>query len=353
MSLRLRQEVQGVPRAPGLIAPSAAEGISGAQRRARALVVAAGLLQHADGRWLIAQRAPGKSDGGLWEFPGGKLHPGESAAQALRRELIEELGIMIDGAQALAVVRWSTPARRIHLHGLCVRTWAGEPQALEHAQLRWAHARELIHYAMPTPDVPLRARIALPAQYLITPEPEAAPSRFLRDLALSLQNPHIGMISLRAKALDADARARLAERLLRVARDERPDLIVLVHDDCALVERLGFDGAHLSSRALAAAGTRPLAPGRWLLASCHTYADLAHAERLVVDAAVLGPVLPTLSHPGARTLGWRAFAGLARRTWVPLYALGGVGPAHAQQATASGAIGVAGIRAFFRASVAD
>ena len=82
-------------------------------------------------------------------------------------------------------------------------------------------------------------------------------------------------------------------------------------------------------------------------ASCHDAADLTRAHSLGLDFAVLSPVLPTQSHPGAQTLGWDGFKALTGNALLPVYALGGIGPAQLPLAWEAGAQGVAGIRAFW------
>lgn len=316
--------------------------------QSRALAVAAGLLQNAEGRWLVAQRPEGKADAGLWEFPGGKLKPGESAFRALARELREELGVEIEQGEALAVVR-HVGARRIHLHGWVVRQWRGIAIAREHQALKWVAAPDLIQFPMPAPDGPLRARVALPRHYAITPDPDDR-TDFASELRRTLTRSDLGIISLRARPRSSDAYARSAEQFLRTVRAERPDLLALIHGTPDEAQVLGFDGAHLSSAALAAAHSRSATP-MWLFASVHNAREIALAESLGVDAMVLAPVGATETHPGAPTLGWQRFAALTRRTATPVYALGGLQPAQLGHAHAHGAFGLAAIRGYWDASV--
>jgi len=101
--------------------------------------VVAGVLVDASGRILIAQRPPGKHLAGMWEFPGGKLEPGETPMAALERELDEELGIAVDPStfEALIRVPWRYGDREMLLEAVLVRGWKGEPQALDAATLAW------------------------------------------------------------------------------------------------------------------------------------------------------------------------------------------------------------------------
>ncbi|MGE3301784.1 MAG: (deoxy)nucleoside triphosphate pyrophosphohydrolase [Hyphomonadaceae bacterium] len=125
------------------------------------IVVAAAVLDK-QGRVLIAQRPPGKAMAGLWEFPGGKVEPGETPEAALIRELEEELGLAV-AAEALEPIVFASHAYAdfhllMPLYG--VRAWDGAPRALEHAAIAWADADALAHYPMPPADAPLLASLS-------------------------------------------------------------------------------------------------------------------------------------------------------------------------------------------------
>jgi 8-oxo-dGTP diphosphatase len=117
-----------------------------------------------------------------------------------------------------------------------------------------------------------------------------------------------------------------------------------------LVDAVGADGVHLNGRRLASTGRRPLPADRLVAASCHGAADLRRAEGIGADFAVLSPVLPTASHPGATTLGWEGFAELADAARIPVYALGGMHPGLMDRAWGCGAQGIAGIRGLWPAA---
>jgi 8-oxo-dGTP diphosphatase len=99
--------------------------------------VAVGVLLDAQGRFLLASRPAGKVYAGYWEFPGGKLEPGESVEAALRRELHEELGISIDAAEPWQVEVVDYPHARVRLHFCKVRAWRGEFEPREGQSLAW------------------------------------------------------------------------------------------------------------------------------------------------------------------------------------------------------------------------
>jgi thiamine-phosphate pyrophosphorylase len=132
------------------------------------------------------------------------------------------------------------------------------------------------------------------------------------------------------------ARAALALRLSRL-----PGLVLLVAGDMALARQVGARGLHLPE-----GGGRPprLRPRGFLVTvAAHSLTALRRAKALGADAAVLSPVFPTASHPGAPTLGPLRFAMLARAAGLPVYALGGITAGNAPRLLASGAIGFAAI----------
>ena len=106
------------------------------------LVVAAAILDAA-GRVLIAERPPGKPLSGQWEFPGGKVEPGESEEAALARELAEELGIEVTGARAMMRLNHRYPDRAVELSLWVVESYRGEPQALDGQRLKWVPRAQL------------------------------------------------------------------------------------------------------------------------------------------------------------------------------------------------------------------
>ena len=99
--------------------------------------VAVGVLVRQDGNFLLTSRPAGKAYAGYWEFPGGKLEKGESVAQALKRELEEELGINIGQAQPWKTEMVDYPHALVHLHFCKVFEWTGELQMREGQQYAW------------------------------------------------------------------------------------------------------------------------------------------------------------------------------------------------------------------------
>lgn len=109
----------------------------------------------AEGRVLLAQRPLHKAEGGLWELPGGKVEPGEGDAEALRRELKEELGIEVEVGPEVGRVQVEFPERDLLLVAYHVPDWRGSPEALEAPALEWLTADQLDRVACPPADRPL------------------------------------------------------------------------------------------------------------------------------------------------------------------------------------------------------
>ncbi len=123
----------------------------------RTVLVSAVALIDVDGRVLLAQRPQGKTLAGLWEFPGGKVEPGETPEHALIRELEEELGINT-WASCLAPLTFASHSYEdFHLLMplFACRKWEGTPHGREGQTLKWVHAKDLKSYPMPPADIPL------------------------------------------------------------------------------------------------------------------------------------------------------------------------------------------------------
>jgi 8-oxo-dGTP diphosphatase len=111
------------------------------------------------GRVLIARRRPGSSQAGLWEFPGGKVRPGETPEACLAREIEEELGVEVNVEGFFAESVHAYAERTIRLRAYRVRSTGGTPVALDHAELRWVSPRELGRYAFCPADLPFVQRL--------------------------------------------------------------------------------------------------------------------------------------------------------------------------------------------------
>jgi 8-oxo-dGTP diphosphatase len=314
---------------------------------AAAIHVMAGVLMDADGRVLLAQRPPGKHLAGSWEFPGGKLEPGESAHDGLARELAEELGIAAEVADPLARIPWAYGEKRLLLDARLVRRWQGVPAALEHTALRWVdpHTADLTDLA-PADRAILQA-LRLPHRYPITPadvppEARAACAGMLRDALMRGER----LLQLRLPRWSVAQVRDLAAELLPLAREKGAHLLLNGDPEGARLLGPGA-GVQLRAAQLGALAERPLPWSQPVGASCHDDRELALALALGADFATLSPVAVTATHPGAMPLGWATFGALAEAASLPVYALGGMGAGDEAQARALGGQGVSGIRGFW------
>ena len=306
--------------------------------------VAAAVIRGTDGKILIARRADSQHQGGLWEFPGGKVEAGESVEMALGRELQEELGITVESARPLIKVQHDYPDKQVLLDVWEVSSFTGQPHGAEGQPLAWVTQRELADYEFPAANEPIVAAARLPDQYLITPDRLETP-QLLRGLKKAVADG-IKLVQLRApngydpkyRDLAVDATGLCAGKAQLMLKGP--------------LEWLGdfpSAGWHLTAAQLRkyAAKGRPLSKDRWLAASCHNAEELALAEQMDVDFVTLSPVLPTQTHPDTQPLGWEQVQQLIAGFSKPVFLLGGLGPDDRQQAWAIGAQGVAGIRAFW------
>jgi 8-oxo-dGTP diphosphatase len=307
------------------------------------LHVAAAVIEDGAGRILLAKRPKHLHQGGLWEFPGGKVEPGESCRDALSRELQEELGIQLRKATPLIRIPYCYPDKKVLLDVWRVSAFNGEPHGAEGQAIRWVGRDELPAYAFPAANAPIITAARLPERYLITPEPgeAAAWPLFLERLERAFANG-IRLVQLRAHALaEADYR-RLADKVVKLAH--RYHARVLLNAPPERVAPLQADGVHLSSRRLLSLKQRPLGAECWVAASCHNQTELQKALSIGVDFIVASPVKATASHPGAVPLDWDGFHRLTEQATVPVYALGGMSEADLAEARQHGGQGIAAIR---------
>ena len=312
-------------------------------------VVAAAIVNGA-GEVLLARRLPHVHQGGLWEFPGGKIEHGEDVKQALVRELHEELGIDVDRCRPLIRVHHQYPDKSVLLDIWRVSRFHGDIHGREGQPVRWVRTQDLDKYKFPAANVPIVRAVKLPPFYAVTPEPDDIPA--FVDRVAQLVNGGIRLIQLRAKSLDSEMYSGLARQLIKICRQGNCDLLLNSDADTAIT--LNAAGVHLSSERLMALDKRPLPRDKWVGASCHNAAELRHACAIGVDFAVVSPVLPTASHPGEPTLGWERLYELTELATVPVYALGGMRPEYLPTCYAHGAQGMAAIGAIWNnASMAD
>jgi 8-oxo-dGTP diphosphatase len=306
--------------------------------------VVAAAIEDELGRILITRRHDHTHQGGLWEFPGGKLEAGEAPLQGLERELREELGILPLDPEPLIRITHHYEDRSVVLDVYRVSRYAGEPKGMEGQPLNWLSPEAMEPEAFPAADRPVINALRLPPRYLISGGDPEHTEQFLERLDRSLKTD-LKLLQLRAHELTDEAYLKLAETVLPICHRHQARVLINRPGNPSAWLGLG-DGIHLNRHQLMAISQRP-ANAHWVGASCHDPSELARAEALGLDYALLSPVLRTVSHPQAQPLGWERFRHWVERVNLPVYALGGMGWDDMLRARQHGAQGVAGISGFW------
>jgi 8-oxo-dGTP diphosphatase len=300
--------------------------------------VVAAVITRPDGAFLLGQRPAGKVYAGYWEFPGGKIERGEAPGAALSRELNEELGIEVRSAYPWLTRDYDYAHAAVRLRFFRVTGWSGVPHGRENQRFTWQMPDAITVDPLLPANGPILRALGLPAEYAITNAGELGEREFLARLDHALARG-LKLLQVREKSMSGTALLRFATKVVR--RAHAGGARVLVNADAELAKRAGADGVHLTAAQL----MNQLRPAWGLIgASCHDAAELARAQALGVDFAVLGPVAPTPSHPGATGLGWDKLAALLRDCPLPVYALGGMKATDLDAAQRCGAHGISMMR---------
>jgi len=301
--------------------------------------VAAAVVTGPDGRFLLGQRPAGKVYAGYWEFPGGKIEPGETPLAALKRELHEELGIEVELAYPWLTRDYDYAHAAVRLRFFRVVRWSGSLHGRENQRFAWQLPDAISVDPLLPANAPILRALRLPPVYAISNAAELGRREFLARLERALAKG-LKLLQLREKEMSGEALYRFAAEVVRLAHGLGAQ--VIVNGDAGLAQRAGADGVHLTSAQLKQLDRRP--SSGLVGASCHNAGELARAQALGVDFVVLGPVRPTPSHPGATGIGWEPFAALLNDCPLPVYALGGLRPADMETAWCCGAHGISMMR---------
>lgn len=309
---------------------------------------AVGIIQRDNGMVLLGERPAGKPWEGYWEFPGGKVESNETPAQALKRELQEELGIIVTRFHSWITRTYNyearydqagklvTPAKTVKLHFFIVVDWQGDPVGLEEQQLSWQNPEKLTVGPMLPANTPILTALSLAPTYAISNLKEMGEALFFERLRLALENG-LMMIQVREPHLPKQDLMLFAEHVIALAKPFEAK--VFINGDVSIAQQLNASGVHLSAQRLM---QLKIKPEGWLVgASCHNAAELAHAQQLGLDYVTLSPVKATLSHPSAAPLGWDAFNQLIAGYSLPVFALGGMLREDLNAARSYGAHGIA------------
>lgn len=295
---------------------------------------------------LISKRAANVHQGGLWEFPGGKVELGESVQCALRRELAEELGIEIaladNSLSPLIQIHHDYGDKQVLLDVFELSAFNGTPFGQEGQQVRWVPVSELEKFEFPAANTPIISACQLPFRISITPALTTLADA--RQYLEHLQSIDISHVILRQPGWHIEQYCSWAEVLLSEFEGSR--LRVLLHGDPTLLKNI--PGAHVHLPAAIALRHQSLSDYKnaSFSMSCHDRLELDHARELGVKFVTLSPIAVTSSHPEAIPIGWKCFSSLVDGTNVPVYALGGMTDSDVSVARQHGAQGIAAITAW-------
>lgn len=244
--------------------------------------VAVGVVLRADGSVLLGQRVAGKPYAGWWEFPGGKLERGETVAQALARELHEELGIEVRRSTPWVVREFVYPHARVRLHFRRVDAFGGEPVSREGQAFAWLKPDSIDVAPLLPATVPVIGWLRLPPRLAWSAAAALGEARFLASLERRLREGRVAALVFDEPQLRATERFdALLHEVARLCREYRALLLTgPSHPDSP-----GFDGRLLAPEALATASARPA--GRLVGAMVSDGGGLADAARIGLDFAVL------------------------------------------------------------------
>ncbi|MGC8121596.1 Nudix family hydrolase [Marinobacter sp. VGCF2001] len=297
-----------------------------------------------DGRVLIARRPDSAHQGGLLEFPGGKVEAGETVQQALCREILEETGVVLSESSLEPVIgiRHDYGDKCVFLDVWLSHSAHGEPEGKEGQPVSWVSPDTLKDEDFPAANRPIIRALRLPHRLAVTGVVENGPAGDARFRAALDRIEPGSLVVLRAPALPQQAYLELASAAGNLCRERGVGLIL--HGPAALSGLVpGAGGLHLPWHEAEQLSERPVETDLWLGVSCHSAEQMRHAERLGADYVLLGSVLETASHPGQPGMGWSLFRELVATANVPVYGIGGLGPEHEPRVRALGGQGVAGI----------
>jgi 8-oxo-dGTP diphosphatase len=298
------------------------------------LRVSVGMLINEQNQFLLTSRPEGKAYAGYWEFPGGKIEVGETAYDALKRELLEEIGIIVTQARPWLVQHFDYPHAHVELSWFQITDWQNEIQPQENQAFSW----QTLNHLTVKPILPACSIIfhwlSLPNIMTLSNVANIGESAFLAQLQ---QHPTPSYLILREPQLNTQQFAQLAEKVMAIMADKT----VIFHTHIELAKQLGASGVHMSSLDLMRCENKP-ENLQWVGASIHSAIQLEKANSLGLDYAFLGPVLPTSSHAHQSTLGWSDFqAQLQHQNRMPIFAIGELTPDDLAMAQTYGAHGIA------------
>ena len=293
--------------------------------------VVAAVITRPDGSFLMADRPAGKVYAGYWEFPGGKVEPGETTRAALARELQEELGIVVRSAAPWLTRVHAYEHATVRLNFFRLTAWQGEPHPHEGQRIAWSRPTDAPLAPMLPANTPIFRALRLPPAIALVSVADGQSARPSAGLEAALE-ADLRLVIVRG----AKSGAVFGEGATReaIARARARGVQLLVEAEASPTAPVGADGVHLSPAQLANITERPA--GELAGASCRDAHDLERAEALRLDYALLEPHAESSAH----SADLAAAAALLPRA-LPLYLAGRLAAGELLAAQARGVHGIA------------
>ncbi|MCW8900653.1 MAG: Nudix family hydrolase [Gammaproteobacteria bacterium] len=310
--------------------------------------VAVAVIKNQHGQIFIAKRPKDSHQGGLWEFPGGKVENNETVLAALKRELVEEVGISLVHASSLIRIHHDYTDKSVLLDVWCVDNFAGKAFGKEGQKTCWVNVDDLAAYDFPDANLPIIKALNLPDRYMITGKFDSE-AELLSRIQSGLEQG-IKLIQFRAPGLDEDVYFNYAEKIYSACQEKKSKLFLNTsYEKFRKFYAAKFShGLHLNSEEIALYTSENKDEELLTSTSIHNYDELLMAEEKNIDFAVLSPVNKTLSHPDSVPIGWEYFKELTDKTNMPVFALGGMTEKDIIIAKEHGGHGIASIGAFWK-----
>ena len=310
--------------------------------------VAVAVIQNSDGQYLIAKRPQKSHQGGLWEFPGGKVENNETVLDALKRELFEEVGITVIVATPLIQIHHNYDDKSVLLDVFMINEFSGEAFGKEEQKIRWICLNEFSSYNFPVANKPIIKAIGLPDKYLITGEFKDE-EELLARISLAIKKG-LKLVQFRAHNLTEKKYFEYAKNIYSLCEQENIKLLLNTEIDKYIKHQANHfsHGLHLRSLEFKRYSPGIVDDDLIISTSIHNQNELLLAEKNNVDFVVLSPVNNTQSHPDVIPLGWDNFNQIARKSTIPVFALGGMTETDLQTAKLMGAQGIAAISTFWQ-----
>ena len=302
--------------------------------------VAVGVVKNDLNQVLISLRRSDADQGGLWEFPGGKVDPGEDVQSALCREFKEELGINPTRFFPLKKIVHQYSDKKVLLDVWMITSFDGEPQGLEGQEIKWQLAEMFKYDEFPKANRQIIDVLRLPLYLPITPQ--VSGFKALETLILNWIEAKYQLAYFCQNQLSGDLYRQWFDCANQLCL--KSGLVLLADLEKYPCESgFGVRGVHAKASTLMALIERPVAEDVLFSASCHNRKELRRAQSVGVDFVLLAP---TAKYGNSKSLGWTGFERLVETVSIPTYALGRQSKPDLNQALLSGAVGVAGISTF-------